>query len=98
MTQASISKNAYRLKIAIPWVLNFVFLAFLTSVITFLVFTGKSANNMQGAEKNSGSNSQTNIFNGSDSYYRELSYQASVISLLTIIAICVVFYTLKNLL
>jgi len=99
MTQASISKNAYRLKVALPWAINIIFLSFLTSVITFLVFTGKSANNMQGVSKNNSSTTpQTNIFNGSDSYYRELSYQATVISLLSIITLCVVFYTFKNLL
>lgn len=82
MSQANISKYAYRLKIALPWLINFILLTFLTSVISFLVFTGISVKTMK----------QTDIL------YKELSYQASVISLLTIITLCVVFYTFKNLL
>ena len=96
MTQETISKSAYRLKIFLPWLLIIILLASITSIITFLVFTGLSTNDMRNATPNT--NNETGVYNNSDSFYRELSYQATVICLLTIIALCVVFYTLKNLL
>lgn len=96
MSQATVSRSAYRLKIALPWLVYLISLAFIASVITFLVFTGKASNSMHKSTDNS--NNESGIYNGSDSFYRELSYQASVISLLTIITICVVYYTFKNIL
>jgi hypothetical protein len=95
MSQASISKNLYRMKVFLPYTIYFIFLFFLTSVITFLIFTGKTANNMKDATSN-GANTETNIINSSDSLYRDLSFQAVVISLLTIITFCMVFTTLKT--
>ena len=93
MTQATVAKTTYRMKVALPWVIYLTFFTFLTSVITFLVFTGMSANTMKDAPIN-GSN-QTGVYNSANSYYRELSFQATVISLLTIITFCVVYHTFK---
>ncbi len=90
MTQASISRNLYRMKISFMYFIYFMFLLFITSVITFLVFTGKTVNEIKDSD------SQINVINGSDNLYRELSYQAVVIILLTIISFCVVFHSLKN--
>lgn len=90
MTQASISRNLYRMKIALPYTIYIIFFFFLTSVICFLVFTGITANNLKNT------NSDVSVINSSDNLYRDLSFQATIISLLTIIAFCSVYYTLKN--
>ena len=97
MTQATISKHVYRLKVTLPWLFTILFLASITSIITFLVFTSMATNDMRKATLNS-TNSESSVYNNSDSFYRELSYQSTVICLLGIITLCVVFYTLKNLL
>lgn len=97
MTQKNISLLSYRLKTALPWLFTILFLAAVTSIVTFLVFTGMATNDMQNADPNA-TNSESNVYNNSDSFYRELSYQATVICLLGIITLCIVFYTLKNLL
>jgi len=97
MTQARIAKMNYNMKIALPWFTYLLFFSFLTSVICFLVFTGRSANSMGKASKNNGNNNETNIYNSSDSFYRELSFQATVIALLVIITFCVVYHTFKAL-
>ena len=93
MTQASVAKSAYRMKVALPWVIYLTFATFLTSVITFLVFTGMSTNTMKDAPDNG--TTQSGVFNSAHSFYREVSYQATVISLLTIITFCVVYHTFK---
>jgi len=90
----SVSKTLFNLRSSIPWVVNILFLAFFTSTVTFLVYTGKSVNYMQNATDNG--NTQNNIYNGSDSFYREISFQATVICLLTIITFCIVYHTLKD--
>jgi len=95
MSQASISKKLYFLKTSLPWMVYMFTLTFITAVITFLVFTGKSANNMHKADALI-TRTQNNVYNSSDSFYRELSFQASVISLLTIITICVIYHTFKS--
>lgn len=97
MTQATISKHTYRLKITLPWLITIIFLALITSIVTFLVFTSMSARDMHHADKNSGNN-ETNVKHSSESFYRELSFQAAVICCLVIITLCTVFYTFKNLL
>lgn len=97
MTQARIAKMNYNMKIALPWFTYLLFFSFLTSVICFLVFTGRSANSMGGASANTGNNNQTNVYNSKDSFYRELSFQATVITLLTIITFCAVYHTFKAL-
>ena len=97
MTQATISKHTYRLKITLPWLITIIFLGLITSIVTFLIFTGMSAKDMHHADKNTG-NTETSVKHSSESFYRELSFQAAVICCLFIITLCTVFYTFKNLL
>lgn len=97
MTQAKIAKIGYNMRTFLPWITYLLFFAFLTSVICFLVFTGKSAHNMNNAAANTNNNTQNNVYNSNNSFYRELSYQATVISLLIIITFCMVYKTFKEL-
>ena len=94
MTQAKIAKIGYNMRNFLPWI---TYLLFFTSVICFLVFTGKSAHKMNNAIANNNNSTQDNIYNSDNSFYRELSYQATVISLLTIITFCIVYKTFKEL-
>lgn len=89
MTQAMLSKNAYRMKIIFPYLTYFIFGLFIASMISFLVYTGKTVNNLE--------NKISNAYGSEDSYYRELSYQACVISLLSVLTFCVVYQTFKKL-
>ena len=91
MTQAKIAKIGYNMRNFLPWITYLLFFTFITSVICFLVFTGKSAHKMNNAIANNNNSTQDNIYNSDNSFYRELSYQATVISLLTIITFCIVY-------
>ena len=90
----SVSKTLFKLRSSIPWVINIVFLAFITSVVSFLVYTGKTVNSMQSASNNG--TTENNIYNSSESFYREISFQATTICLLIVITFCVVYHTLKD--
>lgn len=90
----SVSKTLFKIRSSIPWVINIVFLAFITSIVCFLVYTGKTVNEMQNATSNG--STENNIYNSSNSFYREISFQASVVSLLIVITFCIVYHTLKD--
>lgn len=79
MAQESISKHIYRLRVSYPYMINFLSLAALTSIVCFLTFIGLTVKK-----------------DGSDGLNREIAYQASVVSLLIIIAYSVVFGVFSN--
>lgn len=94
MTQSFIAKNTYRMKILFPYFSLLLLSLFVASVVCFLVFTGKSANAMHNAKDQ---HHEDKISNGADSFYRDLSFQASVISLLTLTAFSNIYLTFKKL-